>query len=98
MGMGVFAAGFAILQVLRSRYKSVIVSDERTKSINEKAALSTFVFFMVGGAAIIMSQLILGYIGVTIQPLSAFAEPLSYLILALMLVYSVLTLYYSRKM
>ncbi len=98
VALGILAAGFAILQVLRLRYKSVILSDERTKSINEKAALGTFVFFMVAGAVIIMSKVILDYVGVNIQPLAAFIEPLSYFILILMLVYSVLALYYSRKM
>jgi uncharacterized membrane protein len=98
MALAVLAAGFAILQVLRARYKSIILSDERTKRINEKAAFGTFWVLMVGGAVLIFSQLILNYLGITIEPLASLTEPLSYFILALMLIHSVLTLYYSRKM
>jgi hypothetical protein len=39
IGLAVLAAGFAILQVLRVRYKSVILADERTKRIAEKPPL-----------------------------------------------------------
>ncbi len=98
VSLAVLAAGLVILQVLRARYKSVILSDERTKRINEKAALSTFWFFMISGVLIILSQLILDFAGIEIQQLKAFTEPLSYLILGLMLVHSVLAAYYSRKM
>jgi uncharacterized membrane protein len=44
IGLAVLAAGFAILQVLRVRYKSVILADERTKRIAEKATLELFGF------------------------------------------------------
>jgi uncharacterized membrane protein len=98
VGLAILAAGFAILQVLRVRYKSVVLADERTKRINEKAGLGTFWFFMVSGAILTLLGLVLSYVGIEIQLLKTFVEPLSYLILGLMLVYSILTLYYSRKM
>lgn len=98
VAFAIFAAGFALIQVLQARYKSVILSDERTKRIGEKAAQNTLVLFMVGSAAIICSQLILASAGIEIPELQAFVESLSYMILALMLVYSLLSFYYSRKM
>ncbi len=98
IGLAVLAAGFAILQVLRVRYKSVILADERTKRINEKAAFGTFWVLMVFGASLILVELTLSYAGIKIPQLSAFVEPLSYIILSLMLVYTCLTVYYSRKM
>jgi uncharacterized membrane protein len=98
VGLAVLAAGFAILQVLRVRYKSVVLSDERTKRINEKAGLGTFSILMGSGAILIISELILSSAGIESPQLKTFVEPFSYLILGLMLIYTVLTLYYQRKM
>jgi uncharacterized membrane protein len=98
IGLAVLAAGFAILQVLRVRYKSVILADERTKRIAEKATFGTFWVLMVFGTSLILVELTLSYAGIKIPQLSAFVEPLSYIILSLMIVYTCLTVYYSRKM
>jgi uncharacterized membrane protein len=98
VGFAVLAAGFAILQVLRTRYKSVLLSDERTKRISERAAQTTLVLFMVASAVVICSQLVFVSAGIEIPQLQAITEPLSYLILALMLSYSILTFYYQKKM
>ncbi len=98
ISLAFLAAGFVILQVLRARYKSVLLSDERTKRINEKAALGTFWAFTVSGALLILTELILDYVGLDIPEFRIFTQLLSYMILALMLVYSVLSFYYLKKM
>jgi uncharacterized membrane protein len=92
------AAGLAIIQVLSSKYKAVVLSDERTKVIGEKAAQNTVLFFILGSSVVICAQLILGSVGIKIAELEAFTQPLSYLVLAFMLVYSIFTFYYSRKL
>jgi uncharacterized membrane protein len=88
----------AVNQLLKARYKSVVLADERTTRISEKAGLTTFWFFIFSGAGVIILQLVLSYVGVEYQPLKAFTEQISYVILALMAIYNVLFLYYSRKM
>jgi uncharacterized membrane protein len=88
----------AVNQVLKARYKSVVFADERTKRISEKAGLTTFWFFICAGAGLIILQLILHSLGLENEPLKAFVEPLSYIILALMMIYNILYVYYSRKM
>ncbi len=98
VAIAVLAAGFAILQVLKARYKSVISSDERTKRINEKAAMNTLTLFMVSGAVLIITQLALDFAKIDLPQLKAFTEPLSYLIIVFMAVYSILAMYHSRKM
>ncbi len=98
VAIAVLVAGLAILQVLKARYKSVVLADERTKRINEKAAMNTLTFFMVSSAILIITQLTMNFAKIDIPQLRAFTEPLSYLIIVFMMVYSILTLYYSRKM
>lgn len=98
VAFAVLAVGFALIHVLQGRYKSIVLSDERTRRIGEKAAQNTIVIFMVGSAAIICTQLILVSVGIEVPQLQAFVEPLSYMILAFMLVYSALSFYYSKKM
>ncbi|XHH09279.1 MAG: DUF2178 domain-containing protein [Candidatus Bathyarchaeia archaeon] len=98
VSLAFLAAGLAILQVLRTKYKSVVLSDERTKLIGEKASQNTILCFIVGSSILICVQLVLTSFGIEIQELQAFTQPLSYLILAFMLVYSIFSFYYSRKM
>jgi uncharacterized membrane protein len=98
VALAVLAAGFALIRVLQGRYKSVVLSDERTKLIGEKAAQTTIVILMVGSAVVISAQLILLSLGIQVPWFQAFIEPLSYMILTLMLVYGLVTFYYLKKM
>lgn len=94
----VLATGLLLRWMLKARYKAVILVDERTKRIGERAGSTTFWIFLVATALTMVAQLILDSVSIRIPQLKEMMEPLSYIALGIMAVYAVLVRYYSRKM
>jgi uncharacterized membrane protein len=94
----ILANGFWILWMLRARYKALVLVDERTARIEEKAASAAYALFLVAGWTVILVEYVLEAVGIRIQPFETAVEPLSYALLGLMLAFGIVHSYYSRKM
>lgn len=94
----VLTTGFLILRMLRAKYREVTLVDERVVRIGEKAASTTFRVFLVSGALIVVSELMLKSISIELIPLEEAIQPLSYAVLVVMAIYWIFQVYYSRKM
>ena len=98
IAIGVLAGGFAFLLVVRGRYRTVVLRDERTSRLGEKAASTTFWIFLLSAAAVIGAEFVLEDLGIGIQSLKSLDEPLGQILIGLMRTYSAVHSYYSRRM
>jgi len=98
LGIIVLGTGFTMLSMLRNKYKSVVLVDERIKRITEKAASTTLWFFFVATATTAIIELTLETLGYEIIQLKVIMEPLSIITLGVIVVYTILVRYYSKKM
>ncbi len=98
MAIIILATGLLLRWMLKARYRAVVLVDERTRRISEKAGSATFWVFLVAVALTMVATLILGSVGIGVTALKEAMEPLSYAALAIMAVYTILVKYYSRKM
>jgi uncharacterized membrane protein len=92
------AVALMLLWMVRGRHRTIVLKDERVKRIQEKAASTTLVLFLVAGAVTIMAAYVLEALGFVVEPLRAAIEPLGQTLIGLMLAYGAAQIYYSRKM
>jgi uncharacterized membrane protein len=98
VAVAVLSAGFLILFMLRERFRILVLKDERTSKIGEKAASTTFWLFIACGGLVIVAGLASRNLGYSVRWLEAGIEPLGTILFGLMLAYSAIHYYYSAKM
>jgi uncharacterized membrane protein len=98
-GVMILLIGLFLFLFMKSRYKDVVITDERTRKISEKAIAGAFWIYLVSIVLANIAVIFLGHLNLgVIDQIKPAVTYITYTFFFLIFLYEVLRFYYKNKM